>query len=644
MKKYYTSVSEYKLERSFRTRLYVFAGIIILFLLVFISQLFNLQLIHGSEYSLKAERFVRRSESLPASRGIIYDRNFISPEVSRPLISNSDTFNVYLVTAAFKFNKKKIVHFIKHFYSVLAIPEAYYKRVFAEPRFTRKIKARRQILLLRDISRKQHERIVSFFYNHNKKIELVPSPKRIYHLGGAFAHISGFVGKPDAKDLRSNRGIKPYHLIGKDGIEKQYDEFLRGSDGFRIQKKNSIGVIEEEKVIEEARVGSNLVLTIDRNMQMAAYNALHKYRGTVIALRPATGEVLAMVSSPSFDPNILSGHNRQKRFRHYRKIKKYKAFLNLAIQSKFPPASTFKSLVALAALESEHRISYEAEQTFTCNGRFILKSTRIGIKDQVFKCWEKHGHGRLNLARAIEKSCSVYFYNLGYKLGAEPILTYARLFRLNQKSFIDLPGEIEGFVPNENWKRRVYRQKWYDGDTINLSIGQGFIAVTPMGISLFYMALLNRGKIYQPYLLAEIRDPSTNTVTHKTRPKIIGDIPLQSSSITAIMKGLRAVGKTGTAASVFNRPGLPEVAGKTGTAQTRRRGSASSNHAWFIGFAPYNAPPESQVLVTVFVEYGVGGAVGAAPIAREVFKAAFPPGSFIPPAKKQENNIITPQE
>ncbi|MEM7182058.1 MAG: penicillin-binding protein 2 [Spirochaetota bacterium] len=628
MKKYYTSVSEYKLERSFRVRLYVFTVIIVLVLFVFIAQLFNLQLIHGSENSLKANNFVLRNVELPATRGFVFDRNFISPEVSRPLISNSDTFDVHLIPRAFRSKKKDILAFIKYFCKVLAVPKDRYKKIIAEPKFSKAVKSRKSIILLRDISKKQHERIVGFFFDYEKKIKLIPSPKRIYHLGGALAHISGYVGKPSDRDLKSDRGIKRYHLIGKNGIEKQYDQFLRGSDGFRIQKKNSIGLVEEEKVIEEAKMGNNLVLTIDRNIQLAAYKSLYRYRGTVIALRPSTGEVLAMVSSPSFDPNILSGHNRKIRQKHLRKIRRYKAFLNLAIQSRFPPASTYKSLVALAALESEHRITYEPSQTYMCDGKFRLKSTRVGVADQTFKCWEKHGHGRLNLTQAIEKSCSVYFYNLGYKLGAEPILTYSRLFRLNKKSFIDLPGEIEGLVPDGNWKRRIYRQKWYDGDTVNLSIGQGFITVTPIGITLFYMALLNRGKIYQPYILSEIRDPVTNAVIHKTKPKINGDIPLKRSTILAVLKGLRAVGKTGTASSVFNVPGLPKVAGKTGTAQTRRRGSSSSNHAWFIGYAPYGAAPESQVLVTVFVEYGVGGSVGAAPIAREVFRAAFPPGSY----------------
>ncbi|HRG76268.1 MAG TPA: penicillin-binding transpeptidase domain-containing protein, partial [Leptospiraceae bacterium] len=402
----------------------------------------------------------------------------------------------------------------------------------------------------------------------------------------------------------------------------------RGTDGFRYQKRNSDGNIEEERIIEHAKMGNHLVLTIDKKIQFAAYNALKNYRGTVIAIKPATGEILALTSNPSFDPNLLSGKNKQLKLQHFNRVKNNGGFLNIALQSKFPPASTFKTLVGLAALESEHKIDFSPSQTFHCNGSFTLESSFASVPDQEFKCWDKKGHGTNDLIHAIEKSCSVYFYNLGHKLGSEAILYYAKLFGLDKKSNIDLPSEIEGFVPSNEWKKRSYGTKWFAGDTVNLSIGQGFISSTPMGMTLFYMALLNNGKIHQPFLVSEIRNPIDNSIVVKNTGKMLRDIPLKSSTLEALKQGLRAVVKTGTASRILNLPELPEIAGKTGTAQTRRRGLSKSNHAWFIGYGPYNAPVEQQVLVTVFVEYGVGGSVGAAPIAKEVFKAAFPPGSF----------------
>ena len=617
------SSTEFKLEQSFRYRLYFFTGLIVFTLCIFIMQLFNLQIIHGAENSMKAERFVRRIESLPASRGQIYDRKYLNPENSAPLlVSNSASLDAVVNSTLLKNDPNLIREFMLEFSRVLSLPKAYFAEELSEPKFTKKVKSKTPIVLLQGISRAQHERI-SIFDNISKYVILVPSPRRIYHMGPGLAHITGYIGLPSDRDLRS-REIKSYQLIGKAGIELQYDSFLRGTDGFRYQSKN----LQEEGVIEHAKMGNHLVLTIDKDIQLAAYNALKNYRGTVVAIKPHSGEILALASNPSYDPNILSGKNKLLRTSHFNRILKNGGLSNIAIQSKFPPASTFKTLVGLAALESEHKIDFSPSQSYSCNGSFTLKSSFASVPDQEFKCWDKKGHGTNDLMHALEKSCSVYFYNLGYRLGSEAILYYARLFGLDKSTNIDLPGENTGFVPSNEWKKNTYGVKWFDGDTVNLAIGQGFISVTPMAMTLFYMAIINNGKILQPYIVSEIRNPIDNSIIYRNNGRVVRDIPLKSSSIEAVRQGLRSVVKTGTASRVLNQPDLPEIAGKTGTAQTRRRGLSKSNHAWFVGYGPFNAPIEQQVLVTVFIEFGVGGAVGAAPIAREVFKAAFPSGTF----------------
>lgn len=618
------SLSGFRLEKSFRTRLYAFTFTVVATFLIFIFQLFNLQIVNGEENALKAEKFVRKSESTPAARGQIFDRNFTTPETSFPIVSNKPSLDVILNTALFKYSPAKSAAFIKLFSNILGIPLEYYANELREPGFSRRIKSKKRIILLESISREQHERISSF-ENLTRYVLFAPTPRRIYHMGAATSHIIGYVGKPTTRDLLDT-DIKSYQLLGKNGLELQYDAELRGMDGFRIQKRNTGGDIEEERVVEHAVPGKNLILSIDRDVQLAAFKGLKGIRGTAIALRPATGEVIAMVSHPGYDPNILSGKNRSERNEHYRKVKKYGGLLNLATQSKFPPASTFKTLVALAALESEHKIDYDSSHEFSCNGRFIIKSSLRGHPDQEFRCWEPGGHGTNDLVHAIEKSCSVYFYNLGYELGSESILSYARLFGLDKKTGIDLPNEVEGFIPSNEWKKRTYGTKWYDGDTINLSIGQGFISTTPLEMALFYMGIINYGKIYQPYIVSEIRDPVKNTILLKNKPHVLRDIPLKRSTIDIIKIGLRRVVKFGTASGVMNQANLPAIAGKTGTAQTKRRGESSSNHAWFIGYAPYNAPPEEQLLIVVFVEYGAGGAAAAAPVARDMFKAALDHG------------------
>jgi penicillin-binding protein 2 len=622
-----SSSTEFKLEENFKGRLYFFSIIIVFTLVIFIFQLFNLQVVNGAENFLKAERFVRRSEALPAARGQIYDRTFSSPEKSFPLVQNSASLDVIVNTGLFKNNPEKIRDFVIQFYETLSVPKAYYENEVIEPKFTKKIKSRIPILLLQGVTPAQHERIAQFD-NIGRYVFFLPTPKRIYNMGPALAHVTGYVGLPNTNDLK-NSEIKSYQLVGKGGIETLYDQYLRGTDGFRYQRRNTEGNIEEEKIISHASMGNNLILSIDRKVQIAAYNALKNFRGTVIAMKPGTGEVLALASNPSFDPNILSGKNTQARLLHLKRVNKNGGFLNLAIQSRFPPASTFKTLVGLAALESEHKINFSPSQTFHCNSRFMLKSSSSVVPDQEFLCWDKRGHGTNDLTHALEKSCSVYFYNLGYKLGAESILYYSRLFGLDKKSNIDLPGETEGFVPSNEWKKRSQGMKWFDGDTINLSIGQGFISVTPVGLALFYMALVNNGKVHQPYIVSEMRNPLDNSLVFRTTPRVIRDIPLKASTLEALNQGLRMVAKTGTASRLLNQPDLPDIAGKTGTAQTKRRGQSSSNHAWFVGYAPFGAPVADQVLVVVFVEHGVGGSVGAGPIAKEVFKAAFPPGTFV---------------
>lgn len=620
------SHSEFKLDAAFRRRLYLFSLVIVSTLAAFIFQLFNLQVVSGSENAIKAERFVRRSESIPATRGQIFDRNYLTPETSPVLVSNSSALDVVLNTSLFGNNPAKVKEFIGTFCKILGIPLAYYEEELDPVRLAKKLKSREPFFLLEGITKEQQERI-SVFDNIEKFIIFIPSPTRVYQMGPALAHITGYVGKPSTRDIQEKE-IKSYQLVGKGGIEAQYDTQLRGVDGFRIQKRNSDGNVEEERVIDHATSGYNLVLTIDRDIQLAGYKALKGVRGTVIALRPTTGEIVAMASNPSYDPNILSGKNKLERNSHFKRVDRNGGFLNLAIQSKFPPASTYKTLVALAALESEHKINYNPNVEYSCNGRYTLSSTMAGVPDQIFKCWEAKGHGTNNLYHAIEKSCSVYFYHLGYKLGAEPILSYSRLFGLDKKSGIDLPGEINGFIPSSDWKKRSYGTKWFDGDTINLSIGQGFISVTPLEIAMFYMAIVNYGRIYKPYIVSEIRNQVDNSIVQKRTPEVLKDIPLKNSTIDAIREGLYLVGHSGTASGVLNSPSLPEVAGKTGTAQTRRRGASGSNHAWFVGFAPFNAPPDKQLLVATFVEYGVGGSASAAPVAKEVFKAAFPAGTF----------------
>jgi len=223
---------------------------------------------------------------------------------------------------------------------------------------------------------------------------------------------------------------------------------------------------------------------------------------------------------------------------------------------------------------------------------------------------------------AIAQSCTVYFYQLGYKIGANPMIHFARAMGLDKKTGIDLPGEIQGFVPDQRWKQITWSSRWYDGDTVNLAIGQGFLEVTPIELAVLYSAMVNHGKIFRPYLVKEVRDPVTNRVMRRVRPDLMHEVPISQNSLDVVLEGMRSVVTRGTAQNL-NRPDYPPIAGKTGTVQTRSHRKAG-NHAWFAGWAPYDAPVEQQVVVVVFLEFGMGGAAAAAPVAGEILHAAIP--------------------
>ena len=615
------TLNEFRIERSFKLRLSFFLALILLSATAILIQLFNLQVIQGEKNQIIAEDFVSKNEVIIAPRGQVFDRNFVTPEISKPLIYNHANLDIYLETSLLEYDFNKVKNFIKDFSNIMGISKSYYENqtAFSDRNIKLKLREKKNILLLTNITRKYQER-VSMFESIHQYVTFVPSLFRVYSLGPAMAHISGYTGKPTQEDIES-KNIKPYQTIGKNGIEFFYNSDLQGKDGLKIKKQKG----KTQKIIRNSYPGNNLILTIDKKIQSFAYTSLQRnnVNGNIIVIKPHTGEILALVSNPSYNPNILSNRNRKERLKHFLEVKKNKGFLNLAIQSKFPPASPFKLLLSLVALENGNKINFNQNKQVRCKGHFLLKSTIEGVKPQDYMCWFKKGHGELSLLESIAHSCNVYFYELGYSLGSQPILMYSNLFGLNEKTNIDLPGEVAGFVPSSAWKLKKYGNKWFDGDTINLSIGQGYISTTSIAMTLFFISLLNDGKIYKPHVLKEIRNPITNEIIKSHNPVLLKDIPVKGENLETIKNGLRMGTLVGTSSSVFADLKYPEVAGKTGTAQTVRRGESSTNHAWFMGYAPFNGKIENQVVVSIFIQYGVGG-LKAAYIARELFKIIFP--------------------
>ena len=609
------TAQEFKIEQRFRKRLYIFTSVVFCTLLIFMLQLGSLQLLHGYENRVLAKKFVSHQEFTAAPRGLLFDRNVTLGD--QPLVQNLRFVDFIIHPDQFE-SRQEAVEYVKTFSAVMGRKYGDYAHYFKPKRWKQVLRKNEFITLLTRMTRREHERLAAF-HLPAKKGEHVTQHLRYYTMGPALAHVTGFIGLPSAGQLRKKL-VQSYQTIGKDGLEARYDSILRGRDGVRVRHR----VVDHEEQVSTTQQGDNLILTIDRKIQTAAYRALVKrsQRGAAVVMHANTGEVLAIASHPSFDPNILSSGNAEQRRIHLRDIRNHKAFLNLAIQGKFPPASLFKPLVALAALESTnpHKVFTEKTKYF-CPGSFTLKSTHAARPDTKFKCWRETAHGHKSMIDAIAYSCNVYFYNLGYQLGSKPIIEFSRAFGLDKKTGIPLKGEVQGLVPDQRWKQFTFSSRWYDGDTVNLAIGQGFLQTTPIEIAVLYSALANRGKIYRPYLVKEIRDPIDNHVIRKFKPELLREIPLSLSNLDIIQKGMRKVVTHGTARRLRNSA-VP-IAGKTGTVQTRSKGK-SKDHAWFASFAPYGSPLEKTIVVVVFVEYGLAGASSAAPIAGEIYKAAFP--------------------
>lgn len=623
-----TSASQFQLSQSFRHRLYVFLGLVVVTALVFSIQLVRIQIIQGEELENLAEIFGTRTINLKAPRGNMFDRNYNGLDTGTKLVSSLPSQDIILKPALFRKKPERIRRFIRRFARVMGHPEKFYEQVLDEAFLKKVISRNEDIVLLKNINQAIHER-VSGFNDISSKIQIVSSSRRIYHMRAALAHVTGYIGAPTRAMLREGN-VKSDDMVGIAGLEREYNSYLRGQDGVKILKHSGAGYYQEEMVKQHPVPGRNLVLTIDAGIQKGIYEAMRERVGAVVALRPATGEVLGMFSNPSFDPQILSWSQDKARYRsHLKEIFLFKAFQNRVIQNAYPPASTFKPLVALAAL-AEGKI--EEDFNYKCTGKYIVKAQYASGQDHAFHDYATHGN--CDLTRALALSCSTYFYVVGRKLGSQKILDYARMFNLDQESKIDLAGERSGFLPSKEWKLTNRGESWYVGDTVLLSIGQGFTLTTPIGVALMYAGFANDGVIYQPYLVKEVRDPVDDTVIYKTpERRILKGIPLPQEALDTVKRGLMGVTTYGTAGYIMRRAKLPPMAGKTGTAQTRSKGKASTQHGWFVGWGPVEAPPEQQVLVTVFVEYGGSGAGGAAPVAAKIFQAAFEGFTWDPAGK-----------
>ncbi|MBN1828161.1 MAG: penicillin-binding protein 2 [Deltaproteobacteria bacterium] len=441
-------------------------------------------------------------------------------------------------------------------------------------------------------------------------------PIRQYILGPVMAHVVGYVGEISGSELRKreDKGCRAGDITGKYGIENSFDDYLRGRHGGEQIEVNVRG--RKLKVLGKAQAlpGSNIVLTIDGELQKVCWDSFQERAGAVIAMDPRNGAVRALISKPSFDPNFF---NRGISKLQWDKLltDPLSPLQNKAIAGQYPPGSAFKIVVAAAALEMG---IITPHTKIDCSGSYT-------VGDRTFRCWKKEGHGSLDVYRAIGESCDVFFYIIGEQIGVDRLADYTRAFGFGFPTKIDLPGEKKGLVPTKKWKKKTLNQNWHRGETISLSIGQGFMLVTPLQLLSAYAAVANGGVIYRPRLLESIEN-ADGSVLENCSTESLGTLPLKKSTIDILRRSLwGAVNEDWGTGKVLRRPDQT-VCGKTGTAQViglpEEEGDRELNipyrlrdHAIFVCFAPYQDP---EIALMVIVEHGGHGGSSAAPIARKI--------------------------
>lgn len=523
-----------------------------------ILALFFYQIINGSYYRQRAQNNYVRLIPLSAIRGSIFDRNGILLAYDRAV------FNISVIPHQIRDKKDSLFKDLTDFlnYDAGTIQKNYRRNL-------RSLFSPVNIIL--DINKNMALKLKEEFKD---AILISPQPQRYYAYPQNFAHLLGYVKQAVSHYGKLKKyGYKPLERIGLSGIEQYYNTYLRGEDGGDLVEVNSQGRIVGFLGEKHPKKGEDIYLTVDKRIQSHGFEALDGKRGVIILMDSVSGEIIAFCSSPSFDPNnFIKGKDIAKFLNH-----KSFPLLNRAIQASYPIGSTFKPIIALAALDDG---KIKSTKTFLCEGK-----VQVGLAK--FRCWDTHGIQ--TLYQALVHSCNSYFYNLGLKLGPNTLSRWAKKFGLDSLTGIDLPYEKKGFVPSPRWKKRTLKQNWFTGDTLNFSIGQGFMETTPIEATIAINVFASDGYLIKPQILKKVGNipsglPSRTYLKHK------------KENLEEIKRGLRGAvnDKTGTA-MLLKGLGF-QLSGKTGTAQTNGR-----PHGWFIGYFSHK---KTTYTICVFLENG----------------------------------------
>jgi penicillin-binding protein 2 len=584
-------------------RLGVIALLILVAFSVLVSRLWRLQVREGENLRALSENNRLRLKRTPPLRGIVYDRK------GRVLVDNRPSFDVVLVPEDTPDMKATLHALSLHLRDGVSLPGDTLPRNPRRPSYEGMVVAK-DIAWPTLVAVESHQLEIP-----GVSVEI--GTKRRYPSEGLAAHLLGYVGEINSQEMTLFPRYRLGDLIGKFGIERKWEADLRGRGGGQQIEVDAAGKRLRVLGEVEARAGQSLVLTVDQELQQKAEAALEGRAGAIVVLGVQTGEVLAMVNRPTFDPNVFARGIKADEWRNLIEDPLH-PLNNRAIQGQYPPGSTFKVIVAAAALE---------KGVITPSTRFFCPGG-LPFGGRVFRCWKKGGHGSVDLRQAITQSCDVYFYQVGQRLGINAIADYARRFGLGKPLGIALDHEAAGVIPDPTWKKQVLNAPWYAGETLSVVIGQGYVTATPLQMAVVAATLANGGTVYRPQVVKRVINDA-GEIIRDYAPEVINRIGLKPQTVQLVRDGMRDVVNSSTGTG--KKAQLPDVlvAGKTGTSQviagTRGKGKVLPrqyrDHAWFIAFAPADAP---EVAVACLIEHaGEGGGAAAAPVVRQVLADYF---------------------
>ena len=566
-------------------RVRIFANVILFFFLVLIFGLSYTQVLKHASYKELSENNRIRVVSLASPRGKIYDRS------GNLLVSNRISFDVEVIYQEIN----DVERVINSLGDILAMD----KEVLSE-----KIGRSREmpfvpVKIVEDIKKEKAIQIEEVRLDLHGVI-ITTRPLRNYIYKNMFSHAIGHLGKISQAELRKFKtyGYHMQDFVGKDGIERTFNDYLRGVDGGLQIEVDNKGRQLKLLAVKEPRPGRDLYLSIDKELQELCHSLLAARYGAIVAMEPSTGAILALVSHPDFDPNIFVSPNNFKKIRDLLDDSRAFPMLNRAISGNYQAGSVFKIVLATAALDSGR---FDDKKTFSCNGSFP-------VGNRLFHCWREKGHGTSDITEAIKKSCNVFFYQLGLFLGADELSRYAFKLGLGRSTGIDLPGEASGLVPTPRWKKSKFKTPWFKGETANYAIGQGYLLVTPIQILRLVGAIANKGKLITPFIVERVEDVRLRHAQSR-------DIRLKDKALETVKEGLRMVVNEPGGTGLYARSKEVIIAGKTGTAQNPEE----KPHAWFVGFAPFENP---RICIVVFIEHGGKGGLEPARFGKKIIEKA----------------------